>query len=445
MYRIFILFFSLNFTFAYEISFKDALNLALKNNKNLQINSLDIQKSKQNLKQVQALNFGELKLQSIYSRTNHASYVFNSKLSSREVTQEDFSRLNIKSEKNNLETKLIYDFPIFTGFKIQNASKISKLQIKARKKNYLHIKNNLSYEVLKAYNSCVSTKELVKAIKKAKLASMAYVVYASELYKEGLVTKIDVKQAKVRDFNINAKEEEAKNNLTLAISYLQFLSDDKNITDVKNFENFNNFKSINNHKIKGSNLEYLQNQALLNRFDLKSLKLHTLLSKKAIEIEQSIYYPQIGAHIEYGYNNDKIQNFDSLHNFYLASISLEYKLFDLKTFAKIRLSKIKLNQMKLQETYLKDAIRLEVKENYLQVKTKQKILKEKLRAKDLAEDILLQATELYKNHLINMSDLLNHQALRQEARAAAIYSKYELSLSFAKLKVSLGSSLKTKE
>lgn len=436
MYKLLLLLFSINLCFAYEISFKEALELSLKNNKNLQINYLEIQKAKEDLKHNNALSFGEVKLQSIYSKTNNAAYVFNSKLSSREVTQEDFNTLNIKSEKDNLETAIIYEFPIFTAFKISNAKDISKLQIKASKTNYLHQQNRLSYEVLKAYNASVSSKELLKAIKKEKIATSAYVTYAKELYKEGLVTRIDVKQAKLRDFNINAKLQEATNRVALSISYLQFLSNDKNITDIKNFKNI---------KIKINNLEYLQTQALLKREDLRSLKLQRKIRAKEVDINKSIYYPSIGANIKYGYNNDDIKNFDNEHNFYLASIYLEYKLFDLKSYSKIKKSKLKLKQMRVQESYIEDKIKLEIKENYLQVKTKRKILNEKLKAKDLAEDILLQANELYKNHLLSMTDLLKHQALRQEARASAIYAKYELSLTLARFKVSLGSSLKDEE
>ena len=50
--------------------------------------------------------------------------------------------------------------------------------------------------------------------------------------------------------------------------------------------------------------------------------------------------------------------------------------------------------------------------------------------------------KLYKNHLINMSNLLLQQANQQKANAEMILAKYETALAAGTLKVSLGKSLK---
>lgn len=49
---------------------------------------------------------------------------------------------------------------------------------------------------------------------------------------------------------------------------------------------------------------------------------------------------------------------------------------------------------------------------------------------------------MYKNHLINMTNLLTQQANQQRANAEMIMAKYDKSLAAAILKVSLGESLK---
>ena len=55
---------------------------------------------------------------------------------------------------------------------------------------------------------------------------------------------------------------------------------------------------------------------------------------------------------------------------------------------------------------------------------------------------LIQAEEMYKNHLITMNELLMQQANAQKAEAEAILSKYEETIAAAKLKLSIGKSLK---
>ena len=117
---------------------------------------------------------------------------------------------------------------------------MAKLQLLAQSAKYNFDEKALGLEVLKAYNGAVAAKEFIKATSKAKEATSSFVEFAHELYNEGLVTSIDVKQAKVYDMGVDASMIESKNRYDLAISYLRFLTSDKNITDVAEFKNIDN-------------------------------------------------------------------------------------------------------------------------------------------------------------------------------------------------------------
>ena len=291
-----------------SIDFNSALDLSILNNKELKAKKLSIQNSDINFKEVQNYDYGSLVFNSTFSRTNNAGHVFGMKLGSREATFKDFgfsqfgssintqpTDLNFPNDRNNFENKISYDVPLFTGYKLENAKKMAKLQILASKILYSYDEKKLGLEVLKAYNGAVSAKYFIKASKEAKNATTSFVNFANELYKEGLVTKIDVKQARVQDLNVNAKVREALNKFDLAIAYLRFLTNDKEISDIRDFENLN---------LKIDNLISLQKIAINNRDDYSWMK-HNLQTLKAnIDMEKSSSYPTIGAHIEYGYNND---------------------------------------------------------------------------------------------------------------------------------------------
>ena len=434
--------------FSKEISFKEALALLLKNNKELQSKKIDIQHAQAYLSEILANNYGKLSLKETYTRTNHAGHVFNSKLSSRKATFRDFglasyagagsldvapNDLNYPNSVDNYETKLVYDLPLFTGFELANAKDIAQLQIKANEYRYKYDEKLLSLELLKAYNAAVAAKEYENAVYKAKEATQAFVAYATALFEEGLVTNIDLKQAKVRDYHTNAKLKEASNKYALSLAYLNFLTGGSNITSVRSFHELS---------FEQRELQVLQNSALNKREDLSFMDLNTQSLKKSIKIEQSNYYPKIGTHLEYGFNNDNLEKFNSEHDFYLATVGIELKLFDFTREAKIEQKRLQYNKLKLQHEYMKEAVTLEVKENSLNLQAKQDILKEKIKAKELALDILKQSEEMYKNHLIKMTDLLIQEANLQQARAQAIMAQYELTLAQAKLKLSIGKSLK---
>jgi outer membrane protein len=447
--------------FAYTINFESSLQKTIQNNKSLKAKKQDIEKAKLGLDEAKGYSYGELVFNENISRTNHPGYVFGMKLASHEATFGDFGfseflsqmpalmggvpgadkkvlstqpdDLNDPDPRTNYETKVTYKIPLFTGFQLDSAERMSQLQVLAKTALYNYDEKKLMLEVLKAYNGAVAAKEFIKATKKAKEATNSFVEFANELYKEGLVTNIDVKQAKVYDMGVESQMVEAYNRYELAISYLKFLTSDREITDIEEFHTILNSKE---------NINLLQSIGLENREDIKWMELNTKTLKSKIDYESSKKYPVIGAQVEYGYNNDDFSDFDNDHNYYLGAVGLSYTLFDgAVTSSKAQKAKVEYNQALNYFEYMKDGIKLEIEKNYLNVQAKQKVFKQKQKAQKLASEVLIQATEMYKNHLINMNELLMQQANEQKANAEAILAKYESTMANAVLKISLGEEL----
>lgn len=132
MHKIYLYFLIITFCFGQTVTFNEVLNYTLQNNKDLKNSKLNITLSDLNIKEADSLNFGKLSIINKTNRTNHAGYVFNSKLSSREATFKDFGfaqmnepintkpkDLNYPSSRTNINTKLTYDLALFTGFRIK--------------------------------------------------------------------------------------------------------------------------------------------------------------------------------------------------------------------------------------------------------------------------------------------------------------------------------------
>ena len=450
---------------AVSIDFQTSLKKTVQNNKELKAKKLNIQKAKEDLKEAKGYELGKLQLSENISKTNHAGYVFGSKLASREATFNDFgfghfidqmgglmnpataaqtksdllkyqpSELNNPASRNNFETKLTYEVPIFTGFKLENAQTMAQLQILAQNAKYQFDEKRLGLEVLKAYNGAVASKHFIQATKKAKKATSSFVIFAKELFKEGLVTAIDVKQAKVYDIGVDAKVIEAQNRYDLAVAYLKFLTDDHTITDVKEFEElFCNAQT---------GLKSLQDNAVSNRDDYGWMKHNTQTMKKNIDMVSAEEYPMVGAFMEYGFNDDRF-GLDHDKDYYVMAVGMKYTLFDGdRIAAQKQKAKIDYKKTKYYFEYMKEGIKLEVEKNFLTLQTKEKIVEQKIKAQSLAEEVLLQSQEMYKNQLITMNNLLMQQANVQKSRAETILSKYEKTIAQAQLKLSLGQSLDT--
>ncbi len=444
MHKIYLLLLT-SFTYAQTINFNEALNLTFENNKDLKNQKLNIDLAKLNIKKVDSISYGKLSFEEQINRTNHAGYVFNSKLSSREASFNDFgagefrdsSTLNVQPEnlnnpkdRNNFNTKLNYDIPLFTGFKLSNQKEILKLQQKANEVKYNLNKRQVSYEVLKAYNSAVVAKEFIQASKKAKESISFVEKAANAFYKEGLVTKIDVKQAKVHNLNISTKYLEAQNKFQLALAYLKFLTSKSEINDVENLKYI---------KLEDSNFDNLYKKALENADELKMQNISNKARKKNIEISKADYYPTIYSHLEYGFNDDNL-TLDGDKDYYNAVIGLKYTIFDNTRDIEKQKSQIDYKKSLLNYEKIQDAIKLELEKSLLDLKSKEKILKEKKETLILANDIYRQSQLMYKNHLIAMTELLIQEASLRNTQAQLILAKYEKSLSLAKINLISGNS-----
>ena len=446
MHKIYLSLLLVSFAYSQSISFDKILETTIKNSKDLQAQKLNIESSKLDIKNVDSFSYGKLSLSEEMSRTNNAGYVFSYKLASREASFRDFgftqvgdmsnfdiqpTDLNYPEARNNFNTKLTYDIPLFTGFKLSNQKDILKLQEKANSLKYNLDVKELEFEVLKAYNSAVVAKEFIKALQKAKESIVFMKNGAIAFHKEGLVTKIDVNEAKVYEANINSQLLEAKNNFQLALAYLTFLSSNENITDVEELKNL---------YFKFPNEKELYTQALENRDEIKMQNIQIDASKKNIDIAKASYYPSVFSRLEYGFNDNTL-TLDDDKDYYMAMVGISITLFDNTRNIEKQKNQIEYQKANLNQEKLKDAIKLELKKALLNLETKEKILEEKAEAKTLANDILEQAKLQYKNRLISMTTLLQQEANFRKNEALLIQAKYEKSLALASLNLVLGKNI----
>jgi len=458
-----------SFLMAKTVDFNTVLNEALKNNLSLKAKKLNINKAKADFNKAKGMNYGKLTLSSEIARTNNALYVFGMKLESREATFKDFgfsdflgplgqalmvaddntpnnlnpagmagildtkpNDLNNPGSRTNVKTKLVYEVPLFTGFKLTYAKEMAKLQIKANKYKYSSDKKALAIEVLKAYNGAVAAKYFISALKTAKKTTSSFVQMIKDFYNQGMATKIDLLQAQKRDNEIKSMLIKAKNKYQLALSYLQFLTDDSTIDGVEDFKVI-----IPANK----SLKELIKIALNNRSDLKWMKANVETMAKKVKFDKADKYPMIGAHLEYGFNDNR-PTLSMKKDYYLAAVGLKWNLFDKSTDANIQKSKIAALQTDYYYQYMKKGIALDVKQKYLDYKAKHAVIQEKVTNKELADEILKKYTYMYKQGMINITLLLMKEAEARKANAELIKARYDEAIAAAELKKAIGDLLK---
>ncbi len=435
--------------FASTITFDEALKETFANNKELKAKKLNIELAKEDLKKAKSYDWGKFFISEDITNTNNPLYVFGNKLESREASMGDFGftvippagtqvggvipkALNNPSSRTNFKTKLVYEVPLFTGYKIKYAKEIAKLQIKAKEFKFNRDKKTLAIEVLKAYNGAVAAKYFIKALESAKQTTTSFIEMTKNLYSQGMIVKSDVLSAEARDSEVDAKMIEAKNQYNLALAYLRFLTGNNEIDDVKDF------KIIIS---PNSDLKQLQEEALKNRNDVKWMAENVKTMQKKVKMDSNIKYPTAGVHLEYGWNDNKLTA-SSDKDYFLIAANITYNFIDMGTKQELAKSKIQANQTALYYAHMQNGIKVDVEQKLLNLRAKTSIIDVKLKNRDLAHSVLEQYKEMYKNGLVNIAILLMKQAEVQKADAELIKAKYDQAIAAAELKLAVGSSIK---
>ena len=430
--------------FASTITFDEALKETFANNNELKAKKLNVEMAKQDLLKAKSYDYGKLFISEDITNTNNALYVFGNKLESREATFNDFGanefrngldvkpkNLNNPDARTNFKTKIVYEAPIFTGYKIKFAKEISALQIKAKEFKYNRDKNALAVEVLKAYNGAVAAKYFIKALQTAKETTTSFITMTNNLFKQGMIVQSDVLSAQARDSDVDAKMIEAKNQYNLALAYLRFLTGKSDITDVKDF------KVIISPE---SDLKILQTEALNSRNDIKWMNENVKTMKKKVKMDESVKYPTAGFHLEYGFNDDSL-SVSGDKDYYLLAANITYNFIDAGKKQELQKSKIQSNQTALYYKHMQNGIKVDVEQKLLNLQAKTSIIKVKITNRDLAKSVLNQYKEMYKNGLVNIAILLMKQAESQKADAELIKAKYDQAIAAAELELAIGSSI----
>jgi len=307
----------------------------------LKIAKKDILIQKKKLDEAKAKNYGKIDLTYTYS---HLFSTPEMKLNSLQpiaaknagnaptyplIYQNIHSEMEVGSKENYIAS-LIYSYPIFTGFAVSEGIEIEKLNLIKSKLKYQNIKRNLILKVANLYSNIYALNVEIKALNEAKKALLLAKEKAIALYNEGLLNKSNVDEIDAKYYEIDAKLKEVKSQKNQLLNLLSY---------------------ILNYKV--NNIEFLPGLTLkkpdfTNRPDVKEILTTLKISKHAIKLAKSSFYPKLffqgGIRREaenLTLSKNKHQNIDKS----FIAISLQYNIFN-GGGDRVKVEEAKLNNLK---------------------------------------------------------------------------------------------------
>lgn len=400
-----------------NMSLKDAVDYGLKNNKELKISALEIEKSDKKIKEA----FGNY----LPSVTATGQYVRNTKLPVvyfPSVTV-DPNTMEFKfgspepivaAEENMYTGNVTLTMPLFrqeviTGYGL---AEIGKQISENGNKN---ARQELISNIKKSYYSILFANEQYKYVKQSIERLEISLKEARSLYMKGLINRVDTLQIYSAYENLKPVLINVKNQIHQLNSSLKILTGLDYNTDIVVTDSLNHyditsvFESAEISDLQVSkNLTLQQNLLMLNA------------AEKQIQFEQASYYPNLSlmgqVQIQSQAADFKFKDYKWSTNSYIG-LQLEVPIFSgFKTKAKTEQAEIALRQSELQLDNTRQQLRTKINHTMLVLKEiKEKISAQKI-AVDVSENSYNQIKSRWGQGLQKNSDLTEANLVMSESK-----------------------------
>ncbi len=176
--------------------------------------------------------------------------------------------------------------------------------------------------------------------------------------------------------------------------------------------------------------------------ELQQLRLAVQISDDQITEAQSGYYPMIGFHASaYNVQNDYKSGLTNKANRdgWTIGIGMQWQLFDgFLTAGKVDQAKAQQRKLESQQVLLDQAIALQVKQQFLSIKTANTQTKDSQNAANFASENRKLHMRAYQDELVETKDVIEAQVVETFAQGAHFRSQYALEMGLLSLEYLIG-------
>lgn len=361
-----------------------------------------------------ASSYGVLDLTQNAMRSNDALNVFGYKLQSREATFSDFgfkqladksnpnydakpSDLNYPKSRNHFSTHATYTLPLFTGGKISYHQKITKALHHLSSLTREEVTLQKIYEVKKTFYDIALVQAYVRDLRTIENNMQRVYRKAKAMQEEGYAKKVDLLEIETRLADVQRHFESAKANEALLYHYLSFLLDEPVIEIVVPDE-------------EGVVLKVYEEERLRQNIAVKKAEKSVEISKMNIALQESAYYPQVGAFAQYGSSDDKWLNDFAQKDAYTVGVQIKWNVFN-GGADKANIEKARVQHLKAEQELIlsQKSLLLHVKQLQTKLHNYAYEIGSLKKEVDLAQQIYENYAGRYEQKLLSINDVMMKQ------------------------------------
>lgn len=406
------------------ITLSEAIQLGLKNNKQLKISAAKIDEATANVQAATDARLPDFNVSGNYLRLGNANVDLKNNNGSGN------SGAGIKANQA-IYGMANLSLPIYAAGRLKLGIESARLLKEASQLDAEQDAQAATFNIIQAYINLYKAATTVSIVEDNLKTSNSRDSSFSNLEKNGIMARNDLLKSQLQTSNIELALLESQNNFTLAVVNMNLLlglpTNEKWTFDTSFVKEAVNFDTYSKYEAN----------AFTNRKDLQSVDTRLKASALAIQSAERINYPTVA--LTGGYIAAYIPKVISITNAVNAGIGVQFNLSQIwKKNTKLMQARAQQKQVDANKEMLQDAISLSIQQDYQNVLLNQKKI-------EVYQKSLEQATENYRitnnkfnNSLSTITELLEANTALLQANLNINLAKADAILAYQKLLLSSG-------
>jgi outer membrane protein TolC len=390
------------------ITLKEAVELSIRNSKQLKISGARVEEASAALKEAQEKRLPDAKASGAYMWLSSANVNLKSSSStngsgSPKVSQALYGIVNAS-------------LPIYTGGRIRYGIESSRFLAEAAKLDAETDRDAVVMNTVEAYVNLYKAKAAVDLVNENLGQARQRVKELSSLEKNGVLARNDLLKAELQASNTELSLLEVENNWQLANIILNLMLGlpDKTVLQPDS--------SMINEVISLQPLETYVQSAEKNRKELESVGLKTQAAQSGVKATKGELYPSLA--LTGGYVAADIPKVLTITNAVNIGVGFSYNIGSLwKTKSKLQGAEAMVKQLTATRELLSDQVRLEVNRAYLNWLNSQKKIEVYQKAVEQASENYRIIKNKYNNSLATTTELLDADVAQLQAGMNLLFSR----------------------
>jgi outer membrane protein len=416
---------------ATPLSLSDAIELAVKSNRQLKASRQGTVAAASVIGQARAAFFPRLDLIEGFTYTDKPTLVFSSLLDQANFKQSNFAigSLNEPTPLTNLSSQIRLEQPLYTGGELSARLGQAKAAAEASDELTKRTEQQTVLGTIEAYYQVLLAESNLKVVAKALESARAQSERSRDLYERGLAVRADYLRTQVLMGSLERERIEAENGVTLSYSGLRHVL---GVAETR----FELTDRVNEDTAALEDLSALKARAKQQRPDLKAAVKDIEGSQQGIRAARAGYFPSLGLVTQYESNTG---NFNSSGENFAVFVTAKWNLFSgLATQEKVAQEQALQQRSRLLHEDLLQVADLEVERAYLGLVTSRKQVAVARENVTQAQEALRMMSDRYSAGLARITDVLDDETALKKAEQDLLLAQVNSQVFRARLKLATG-------